>query len=130
LFNVNFAKIWQYCIMLYLYTVVVCVKGFLGCVLYCNWFYIYQSKLQRLTLLTLALGKIHLILDTIICLIVTYVELVSFSGYWYDIHLNIVVLKSKMVFSIQHYVIKFVSDLRQISGFLWVLQFPPSIKLI
>ena len=30
----------------------------------------------------------------------------------------------------QHYVIKFVSDLRQVNGFLWVLQFPPPIKLI
>jgi hypothetical protein len=29
---------------------------------------------------------------------------------------------------IQHYVIKFVSDLRQISGFLRVLVFPPPIK--
>jgi hypothetical protein len=28
------------------------------------------------------------------------------------------------VSSIQHYVVKFVSDLRQVSGFLWVLQFP------
>jgi len=27
------------------------------------------------------------------------------------------------VYSIQHYVIKFVSDLRQVSGFLWVLKF-------
>jgi len=34
------------------------------------------------------------------------------------------------VLSIQHYVIKFVSDLRQVGGFLWVLQFPPPIKLI
>ena len=33
------------------------------------------------------------------------------------------------VYSIQHYVIKFVSDLRQVSGFLLVLQFPPPIKL-
>jgi hypothetical protein len=33
------------------------------------------------------------------------------------------------VYSIQHYVIKFVSDLRQLGGFLWVLQFPPPIKL-
>ena len=31
--------------------------------------------------------------------------------------------------TIQHYVIKFVSDLRQVSGFLQVLQFPPPIKL-
>jgi hypothetical protein len=29
------------------------------------------------------------------------------------------------VYSMQHYVIKFVSDLRQVSGFLWVLRFPP-----
>ena len=29
----------------------------------------------------------------------------------------------------QHYVIKFVSDLRQVGGFLWVLRFPPPIKL-
>jgi hypothetical protein len=28
------------------------------------------------------------------------------------------------VYSIQHYVIKFVSDLRQVGGFLWVLRFP------
>jgi hypothetical protein len=33
------------------------------------------------------------------------------------------------VHSIQHYVIKFVSDLRQIGGFLRVFQFPPPIKL-
>ena len=32
------------------------------------------------------------------------------------------------VCSIQHYVIKFVSDLRQVSGFLRVLRIPPPIK--
>jgi hypothetical protein len=32
------------------------------------------------------------------------------------------------VYSIQHYVIKFVSDLKQVSGFLRVLLFPPPIK--
>jgi len=31
------------------------------------------------------------------------------------------------VYSIQHYVIKFVSDLRQVGGFLWILWFPPPI---
>jgi hypothetical protein len=31
------------------------------------------------------------------------------------------------VYSIQHYVIKYVSDFRQVGGFLW---FPPPIKLI
>jgi len=30
---------------------------------------------------------------------------------------------------VQHYVIKFVSDLRQVRGFLRVLRFPPPIKL-
>jgi hypothetical protein len=29
----------------------------------------------------------------------------------------------------QHYVIKFISDLQQVSGFLRVLRFPPTIKL-
>jgi hypothetical protein len=33
------------------------------------------------------------------------------------------------VYSIQHYVIKFVSDLRQVGGFLRVLRFPPPIKI-
>jgi hypothetical protein len=33
------------------------------------------------------------------------------------------------VYLIQHYVIKFVSDLRQAGCFLWVLGLPPSIKL-
>jgi len=34
------------------------------------------------------------------------------------------------MYTIQHYVIRFVSDLRQVGGFLWVLRFPPPIKLI
>ena len=33
------------------------------------------------------------------------------------------------VYSIQHYVIQFVSDLSQVGGFLWVLLFPPPLKL-
>jgi hypothetical protein len=33
------------------------------------------------------------------------------------------------VYLIQHYVIKFVSDLRQVGGILRVLRFPPPIKL-
>ena len=33
------------------------------------------------------------------------------------------------VYSIQHYVIKFVSDLRQVGGFIRVLRFPPQITL-
>jgi hypothetical protein len=33
------------------------------------------------------------------------------------------------VYSIQLYVIKFVSDMRQVGGFLWVLRFSPAINL-
>ena len=33
------------------------------------------------------------------------------------------------VYSIQHYVTKFVSDLRQVGGFLRAVLFPPPIKL-
>jgi hypothetical protein len=38
-------------------------------------------------------------------------------------------LSSGEVYSIQRYVIKFVSELRQVGGFLWVLRFHPPIKL-
>ena len=38
-------------------------------------------------------------------------------------------LESRSGRGVQHYVIKFVSDLRQVGGFLWVLRFPPPIKL-
>ena len=37
--------------------------------------------------------------------------------------------RSGEVYSIQHYVIKFVSDLRQFCGFLMVLRFPPPINI-
>ena len=37
--------------------------------------------------------------------------------------------RSGKVYSIQHYVIKFVSDLRQVGGYLLLLLFPPPIKL-
>ena len=33
------------------------------------------------------------------------------------------------VYLIQLYVIKYVSDLRQIGGFLWVLRFPPGTRI-
>ena len=33
------------------------------------------------------------------------------------------------VYSIQHYMIKFVSDLRQVGAFLQVFRLPPPIKL-
>ena len=40
-------------------------------------------------------------------------------GSWCDVHL----------YSMQHYVIKFVSDLQQVGGFLQVLRFPTPINL-
>jgi hypothetical protein len=33
------------------------------------------------------------------------------------------------MYSLQHYVMKFVGDLRHVCSFLWVLRFPPPIKL-
>ena len=51
----------------------------------------------------------------------------------YHGHNHMVVASSNLsygeVYSIQHFVIKFVSDFRQVGGFLQVLQFPPPIKL-
>ena len=38
-------------------------------------------------------------------------------------------LANDEVYPIQHYVIKFVSDLRQVGGLFRVLRFPPPIKL-
>jgi len=37
--------------------------------------------------------------------------------------------ESRPVRAVQHYVINFVSDVRQVSGILRVLQFPPPLKL-
>jgi hypothetical protein len=38
-------------------------------------------------------------------------------------------LRSDEVYLMQHFVIKFASDLRQVGGFPRVLRFPPAIKL-
>jgi hypothetical protein len=56
--------------------------------------------------------------------------LLDFSKYLTtDIILDRVVPYMVEVNSIQNYVIKFVSDLRQVGGFLRLLRFPPPIKL-
>ena len=49
----------------------------------------------------------------------------TFFNYWHCEFES----RSGEVCSIQHYVIKFVSDLRQVGGFLLVLRFLPPIKL-
>ena len=50
-----------------------------------------------------------------------------------SVHITTNVVSSKTphceVYSIQHYVIKFISDLRQVGDFLEVLRLPPPIKL-
>ena len=52
-------------------------------------------------------------------------------NYLVPINTNVVSLNPAHaeVYSIQHYVIKFVSDLRQVSDFLLIPRFPPPIKL-
>jgi hypothetical protein len=51
------------------------------------------------------------------CLIYTYYYIVS-SNPAHD-----------EVYSIQHYVLKFISDLRQVGGFFRVIRFSPPMKL-
>jgi len=46
-----------------------------------------------------------------------------------SVHITTNVVSSNPTQAIQHYVMKFVSDLRQVSCFLLVLWFPPPIKL-
>jgi hypothetical protein len=53
-------------------------------------------------------------------------------GYWFKLTSTEVSNNESAVINVnnyQHYVIKFVSDLRQVGGFLQVLRFPPQIKL-
>ena len=49
------------------------------------------------------------------------------------VHINTKAVSSNTihdeVYSIQHHVIKFSSDLRQVGGFFRLLRFPPPIKL-
>ena len=46
-----------------------------------------------------------------------------------SVPITINVVRLNEVYTIQHYVIKFVSDLRQVGGFFWVFRFPPPMKL-
>ena len=75
-------------------------------------------------------STVFLILGAVVAVIV----------WWLDLQLPVqpVPITTKVIssnpihgeeYSIQHYVIKFVSDLGQVSGFLRVLWFPPSTKL-
>ena len=68
----------------------------------------------------------NLILGAVVAVIVWYLDL--------QLHMQSVPITTKVVslkpihgevYSIQHYMIKFVSNLQQVGGFLWVLRFPP-----
>ena len=58
---------------------------------------------------------------------------VGFTTTYAKVHITTKVVSSNPVhgevYLTQHYVIKFVGDLRQVSGFLPVLRFPPPMKL-
>jgi len=58
------------------------------------------------------------------CMVVKLITTYAMSAYhhWCE-------FESRSGRGVQHYVIKFVSDLRQVSGFLLVLRIPPPIKL-
>ena len=61
------------------------------------------------------------------CLVVGFITTYAISAYhhWSCEYES----RSDEVYSAQHYVIKFVSDLLQVGGFLQALRFPPPIKL-
>jgi hypothetical protein len=70
----------------------------------------------------------------IVWLTLTSVQHHSFFSCFYLMTKNVPLrcefeFRSDEVYSIQQYVIKFVSDLQQVGGFLRVLRFPPPIKL-
>ena len=69
------------------------------------------------------LNSFYLLIDNskLTCLLIT-IGLQQFDKTIYEVVIHL--------FAIQHYVIKFVSDLRQLSGFLQVLRFPLPIILI
>jgi len=59
--------------------------------------------------------------------VVGFITTYAISAY-YHLHCDFE-SRSDEVYSIQHYVIKFFSDLRQVSGFSPGTTFPPPIKL-
>jgi len=59
------------------------------------------------------------------CMVVGFTTTNAISAY----HHRCCEFESQSGLGVQHYVIKFVSDLWQVGGFLRVLRFPPPIKL-
>ena len=100
------------------------------------------NPINRFNAITwLCLSQASLCIPNAICRVFFYVQWVderggcSFYWYWWNWLPSLLGKRCEFesysgeVYSIQHYVIKFVSDLRQVRGFLWVLRFPLPIKL-
>jgi hypothetical protein len=101
---------------------------------YINWNLTFKVQMY---LIFLYLYKFHVFLIGFIMLKVYLIDRVrvqswSYGSWIYNYLCNQctsplmlwVRIRFDEVYLIQHYVIKFVSDLRQVSNFLWVLRFP------
>jgi hypothetical protein len=67
--------------------------------------------------------KVLVAQSVFVCICLVFYRLLSFCPFFSAIVFYI------LVTIYGHYVIECISDLRQVSGFLWVLRFPPPIKL-
>ena len=56
-----------------------------------------------------------------------YDSAIKFYHKYYFVIDQICVVRSWRI--VQHYVMELVGDFRQVGGYLWVLQFPPPMKL-
>jgi hypothetical protein len=86
----------------------------------------WKSNCQTITTTTASQIAVHKIYRTLILWSLGTIILISaISAY----HHWCCECESRSGRGVQHYVITFVSDLRQVGGFLRVLRFPPPIKL-
>ena len=74
--------------------------------------------------------SVRVVLSLVFCFVHHCLSFCPFSTYAISAyHHSCYEFESQSGRGVQHYVIKFVSDLRQVSGFLRALRFPPPIKL-
>ena len=62
--------------------------------------------------------------DRMVVGFITTYDIIAYQHYHFEFE-----SRSGEVYSIEYYVIKFVSDLRKVGDFLRILRFPPPIKL-
>ena len=86
---------------------------------------IYKCSCERLQLLNIIALIHHRGRRDYDCTVVGFTTTYAINVY----HHWCCLFESRSERGVPHYVIKFVSDLRQVGGFLWVLRFPLSIKL-